>query len=65
MKLPDKIYLENCLCVSKSLNNQLPKIFNNLFVFSSDTHRYETYSEKGMLKVKSFNIKSHGKVAVQ
>ena len=29
IKLPDKIYIENCLFVSKSLNNQLPEIFNN------------------------------------
>ena len=64
-KLPDKISTENCLFVSKSLNNQLPEIFNNWFVFSSDTHRYETScSEKGMLIVKSFNTKSHGKEAI-
>ena len=55
IKLPDKISIENYLFVSKSLNNQLPEIFNN-FVFSSDTTRYETScSEKGMLKVNSFN----------
>ena len=65
IKLPDKISIENCLFVSKSLNNQLPEIFNNWFVFSSDTHRYETSrSEKGMLKVKSFKAKSHGKKVV-
>ena len=33
IKIPDKIYMENCLFVSKSLNNQLPEIFNNWFVF--------------------------------
>ena len=37
IKLPDKISIENCLFVSKSLNNQLPEIFNNWFVLSSDT----------------------------
>ena len=37
IKLPDKISIENCLFVRKSLNNQLPEIFNNWFVFSSDT----------------------------
>ena len=43
----------------------MPEIFNNWFVFSSDTHRYEaSCSEKGMLKVKSFNTKSHGKEAI-
>ena len=64
-RLPDKIYIEHCLFVSKPLNNQLPEIFNNWLVFSSDTHRYETSSsEKSMLKVKSFNTNSHGKGAV-
>ena len=65
IKLTDKISIQNCLFVSKSLNNQLPDIFNNWFAFSSDTHRYETScSEKDMLKVKSFNTKSHGKQAI-
>ena len=65
IKLPGKISVENCLFASKSLNNQLLEIFNNWFVFSSDTHRYETScSEKGMLKVKFFNTKSHGKEAI-
>ena len=65
IKLPDKISMEHCLFVSKSLNNQLPEMFNNWFVFYSDTHRYETScSEKGMLKEKSFSTKSHGKEAI-
>ena len=43
----------------------MPEIFNNWFVFSSDTDRYETScSEKGMLKIKSFNTKSNGKEAI-
>ena len=33
IKLPDKIFIENYLFVSKSLNNQLPEIFNNCFFF--------------------------------
>ena len=41
IKLPDKSSIENCLFVSKFLINQLPEIFNNWFVFSSDTRRYE------------------------
>ena len=40
------------------------EIFNNWFVFSSNTHRYETCSKNGILKVKYFNTKSHGKEAV-
>ena len=47
-KLPDKICIENCLFVSKSLNNQLPEIFDNWFIFSSDTHRHQTCSGKGI-----------------
>ena len=51
IKFPDKISIENCLFMSKSLNNHLPEIFNNWFIFSSDTHRYKTSCfEKGMLK---------------
>ena len=56
IKLPDTSSIENCLFFSKSLKNQLPEMFNNLFVFSSDTFRYETsWSEKGMLKVRFLN----------
>ena len=65
IRLLDKISVENCLFVSKSLKNQLPEIFSNWFIFSSVTHRYETScSEKGMLKVKYCNTKSHAKKAV-
>ena len=56
----NKLSIENCLFVSKSLNNQLLEIFSNCFVFSSDRHRYETScSEKGMLKVKSWQGSSY------
>ena len=65
IKLPDRISIENCLFARKSLNSQLPELFNNCFVFSSDTHRYEiSCSEKDMLTVKCFHTKSHGKEAV-
>ena len=61
IRLRDKICIQNYLFISKSLHNQLPKIFNDWFVFSSDTHRYEIFSEKGMLELKSFNTESYGK----
>ena len=64
IKLPDKSSIENCSFASKPSNNQLPEMCNNWLAFSADTHRYETCSEKGMLKVKSFNTKSYGKEAV-
>ena len=50
VKLPGKLYIENFLFVRKSLNNQLFEIFNNWFVLSSDTHRYETAHKKVCLK---------------
>ena len=40
LKFKDKINLENI--ISKSINNLLPSLFNNWFVFSSDTHKYNT-----------------------
>ena len=41
IKFPDKIIMENCLCISKSINNfNLPSIFNHWFTFSSDSHNY-------------------------
>ena len=53
IKLPDKIIMENCLFISKSINFNLPPIFNHSFTFSSDSHNYETSSSsKGLLKVK-------------
>ena len=65
IKFSEKIPIENCLFVSKPLNNQFPEIFNNWFVFSQDTHRYETsWSKKCMLKVKFLNAKLYGGEAV-
>ena len=42
VKLHDKIIIENCHFISKSINFDLPSIFNNWFTFSSDFHRYKT-----------------------
>ena len=42
LKFWDKVNLENPLFVSKSINNLLPSLFNNWFLFSSDQHNYET-----------------------
>ena len=36
IKFPEKIFIENCLFVSKSVRIQLPEILNNWFAFSSD-----------------------------
>ena len=42
LKFKDKINLENILFISKSINNLLPSLFNNWFVFSSDTCKCNT-----------------------
>ena len=42
LKFKDQIKLENILFISKSINNPLPSLINNCFVFSSDTHKYNT-----------------------
>ena len=42
IKIPDKILMENCLFTSKSIDFNLPLIFNHWFTFSSDSHDYET-----------------------
>ena len=66
LKLPDKIFLENCLLISKAINNFLPSLFNDWFTFASETHRYETSSStKGLLKIPTMNTKSYGKYSVK
>ena len=62
VKLHGKIIIENCLFISKSINFDLPSIFNSSFTFSSDCHRYETScSLKGFLKVNITNTKKCGR----
>ena len=57
--------MENCLFISKSINFNLPPIFNHWFTFSSDSHNYETSSSsKGLLKVKTVNTKKYGREAI-
>ena len=43
LKFSDKVNLESTLFVCKSINNLLPSLFNNWFLFSSDQHNYETF----------------------
>ena len=58
-KLSDKILMENCLFISKSVKFNLPSIFNRWFTFSSESHNYETSSSlKNFLKVKTVNKKN-------
>ena len=62
MKLPDKIKIENCLFISKYVNNKLPPIFNSWFIFSSTCHNYETsFAAKGHLKIPTVTITTYGR----
>ena len=57
--------MENCLFISKSINFDLPPIFNHWFTFFSDSHNYETSnSSKGLLKAKTVKTKKHGREAM-
>ena len=40
-KSGDKITLENIIFISKSINRQVPSIFNDWFTFSGNLLRYE------------------------
>ena len=40
LKFKDSINLENILFISKFVNNLLPSLFNNWFVFYSDAQKY-------------------------
>ena len=42
LKFGDTIRLENIIFISKSINRQVPSIFNDWFTFSKNLHRYET-----------------------
>ena len=62
LKFTDKINLENKLFISKSINNFLPSLFNNWFVFSSDTHKYNTsWSSNDKLQKYSYRTNTYGK----
>ena len=60
----DKIKIENCLFISKYVNNKLPLIFNSWFIFSSTCHNYETsFVAKVYLKIPPVTTTTYGKGA--
>ena len=65
IKLPDKILMENCLLIGKSINFGILLIFNHWFTLSFESHSYETSSSsEGLLKVKTVNIKKYSREAI-
>ena len=65
LKLLDKVMIENCIFINKSLKNLLPTIFQNWFSFSSDIHSYSTSSSSlGLLHIPSFNTNKYGRHSI-
>ena len=65
LKLYDKVYLENCKFVSKSLKYDLPFVLNNRFSISTFSHDHFTRaSSLGYLKVPFHNTKAYGRYSI-
>ena len=65
MKFSDKVNLENTLLVSKSINNRLPSLFNNWFLFSFYQRNYETsWFTLGILHEPSYKTNIYGKYSI-
>ena len=65
LKFKEKINLENTLFISKSINNLLPSLFSNWFVFSSDAHKYNTsWSSNDKLQKYSYRTNTYGKNSI-
>ena len=64
VKLPNKTKIQNCLFISKYVNNKLHPIFNSWVIFSSTFHNYETSSAaKVHLKIPAVTTTTYGKGA--
>ena len=65
IKLKDKVNLENILFISKSINKLLSSLFNNRFVFCSDTHKYNTsWSSNDKLQKYSYRTNTYCKNSI-
>ena len=65
LKFEDKILIGNIIFVSKSINNLLPPIFKNWFIFCSEIHNYNTVSSStDKLFKPSYRTDSYGKNSV-
>ena len=62
MNSEDKILIRNIIFISKYINNILPLIFKNCFIFCSEIHNYDTVSSSTDNFIKpSSRIDSSGK----
>ena len=66
LKFCDKITLENILFISKSINRQVPSIFNDWFTLSGNLHRYETCcSATNHLNIPTFRTQKYGHLSIR
>ena len=66
LKFGDKITLENILFISKSINRQVPSIFNDWFTFSGNLHGYETCrSTTNHLNISTFRTQKYGHFSIK
>ena len=63
LKFQDKIYLENVLFVSKSLNNLTPSVFRTWFSFSSDQHKTSNSTQGNLTKL-FYKTNRYGKYSI-
>ena len=65
LKFQGKIWLENILFVSRSLNNLSPSNFNTWFSFSSEQHNYQTSSstQENLMK-RFYKTNRYGKYSI-
>ena len=65
LKFKDKIDLENTLFISKSINNLLPFLFIIWFIFSANTHIYNTSgSSNDKLQKYPYRANTYGKNSI-
>ena len=66
LKVGDQITLENIFFISKSINRQVPSIFNDWFTFSGNLHRYETcWSATNHLNIPTFQTQKYGHFSIR
>ena len=64
VKIHDKVSIDNCMFISKSLCNYLPSLFKDWFIFSSSNHDHQLRSSNlGVLKIPKFRTLSHGRMS--
>ena len=62
----DKITLEIILFISKSINRQVPSIFNDWFTFSGNLPRYETcLLATNHLNIPTFRTQKYGRFNIR